>query len=682
MKRNTNVRFPVVPASGVEAAADSRSPSFTKPPIPSRSHYRMASGHSGSFQGTNIRRPNVSPLILGNERNRSNSENVLQKGSVPRNRRMGIVPRKMGLSPLEESSANRNSLHLRGTSHGSALRERHGRGNGTGAVRSVHGNDTLEYLQQPGTFIRRLSSVPEQKLRVAPYNQTVEGAKGLLFSLHALHPYISSLLPLVGDEDSKRSSLERVFYNSSTHLDSLDHELHLLEIVPDTIGRQQRRSLRTIRRACRACIVAYMQVGKLLIKNAQQILSKGDRRYIRILLLLIQGSNVEAMNALNILNNKDTHEANLTITQVPSLIGKGNIPKLTVHGITPTQEKSLSIRSRSRHEPAISSRNHPYDVTQGHNKPATHPQSAVPLYLNGRSRSNSRSYTANLSSSNSAANTPGSGESFLMPGTPVLSGPDVGIPLRSDLHNAIFERLYIILQRLVEQGHTALPIVCSVFRRCLESTQATVNKGNYVDLWARLYIRSRQTMELCDSLDARLSTLKLSDLDIRGPQDVWTQVTWFANSFVNLCEEVRIATATDRERMAPLDTSRLLKPVLKGVRAVMESIKDSPWSYVLTNSASNQHGQAHFQWQNDMTFGGVPTSRLVGHHRTRDDSGSGLSPFMPATPLSAALGPAAQATIPIGSGSNSFDRSFQGDVFQRAEFALTMQHSAALHRRN
>jgi hypothetical protein len=54
---------------------------------------------------------------------------------------------------------------------------------------------------------------------------------------------------------------------------------------------------------------------------------------------------------------------------------------------------------------------------------------------------------------------------------------------------------------------------------------------------------------------------------------------------------------------------------------------------------------------------------------------TGASPVsvpLPATPLSAALGPAAQATVPTTPASAYTDQFFAGNVFQRADSLLNM----------
>lgn len=89
-RRIPSSRFPVIPSNS-EGSVDmtTRSPNQIRPPpIPTRSHFRVASGQSVHL----MRRPGLAPLISGgNERNRSNSESVLQASAAARTKRMGML---------------------------------------------------------------------------------------------------------------------------------------------------------------------------------------------------------------------------------------------------------------------------------------------------------------------------------------------------------------------------------------------------------------------------------------------------------------------------------------------------------------------------------------------------------------------------------------------------------------
>jgi len=105
-------------------------------------------------------------------------------------------------------------------------------------------------------------------------------------------------------------------------------------------------------------------------------------------------------------------------------------------------------------------------------------------------------------------------------------------------------------------------------------------------------------------------------------------------------------------------------------------IEASPWSYLADMSTTHPP-----------PIYGPPLQTQNGHHNLAV-SGSFLSSAssvggfasstspqsvpLPATPLSAALGPAAQATVPSTPASAYSDRFFAGDVFQRADTLLSM----------
>ena len=679
LKRNPSIRFPVVPAgSSSESVSDQKSPAFTKPPVPARSHYRPGSAQSGSFQNATFRRPGVTPLLIGSERNRSNSESILQATQNTRIKRMALVSKRTPeLGVLNEANSSRNSFHLRGTSHGSVLKDKHGR-----AIRSAVGNGSstpvspIDELAQ-GTFIRRLSSVPEYRVDRPPADNVIEGARGLVFSLHLISPHVGALLSMINDDASPRPSLERVYYNASTHYERLDQEISNYDKVRGQDDKHRKRVAKSVRNACRACIVAYVQVGQLLARCSRQLIGKGDQRYIRTLLYLTYGSTIEGMNSfVNIkpalISSKSSQVNKLAVPQI-----REELPKLNVRSLTPTRER-LYLNKRNRSDTLNSQRN------QMPARTPVNPPSAVPLYINGRSRSNSRSNAFIGSTVSSVANTPRSGESFLIPGTSVIpTFEGIGIPGYTDQsQDVMFEKIYLELKKAVSLGINSLPTLCSQFSRCLEESTMSRHEGrNLSDFWMHLLQRSRQCLDKCDALRLRLSTVKLKDPEVRYSQDFWGHVTKYITSFLTLCSEIKKAKDTNRVQLGPIDPLRLLRSVHICVKAVTQHLRESPWSFVLGGGPPTSNVPSPPQWQPNIQLNGYSNGRLNGNRHTRDNSGSSSSPYMPTTPLSAALGPAVQATIPSSALSSTLlDRSFQGDVFQRADSLLSMQQSMP-HRR-
>ena len=670
LKRNLSLRFPVkVSTSGSESASDMRSPGFQKQPISARSHYRVASGQNDVLQHAALRRPGLAPLSAGNERNRSNSESILQATQNNRSKRMGIVTRKNSdLGTVDES--NRNSFHFRGQSHSSVLRDKHSNGVRNGGSGSSSPRDVE---RQRGMFVRRLSSLPEYKRESRSPDTIIEGAKGVLYSLHQVHPHISTLINVVKDEkdeNSKRSSLERVYHVAITHLDHLDLELQNVEARAYVSHEEKIRSIGNISFTAKTCISSYRQVGNILLRNIEQLVADGDQRYIRTLILLVYGSLIEARNAcwsvgITPQNPKPQKGSHLRISTIEE-----EHPKRRDRSVTPTRERPNPER-RFRNGGIVQ---HSSNHSQFNSTSSTN--STVPLYVNGRSRSNSRTNTLPISASSSVANTPRSGESFMGSGTPMIrsrsnSAVSMGQGVQNlqppqdgfSNHDAIFEKIFVALIKAVDLGANSIPGVLAQFTRCLEVTQkATYPAHNIHSLWTTLISRSRICMDMCEILKMRLSTIKLNEPDVRNAKDFWRICVSFTNSVAKLMDGIAEAKRLD---VVPVEIIQTMRPILKLARSAYLDINKSPWS--------------GFASVDDMPS---PSNSSVGYHRTRGSSGaSNNSPFsVPATPLSAALGPAAQATVPSAPPSASLERAFQGDFFQRADTLASYQNTMVYRR--
>lgn len=662
-KRNLSLRFPVKPStSGSESASDARSPGLQKPPIPARSDSRVPSSQYEFLQTAIMRRPGAAPLSINNERNRSNSESILQAGQSIRSKRMGIVTKKnANFGALDEGRINRNSLHYRGQSDGSALREKQ-----TNGFRVTPNNSLPElpdYDRQRDTYVRRLSSLPEHKCVKESPDRVIEGGKGVLYALYQVHQHVSTLIHVVNDGSSKRSSLGRVYHNATTHLERLDQELHDFENGSYTIGDDPGRSSNHVSYACSNCIVAYKQVGNLLFHNTGRLVANGDQRYIRTLVLLLYGSLVEARNACQSFGVVfgSPRPPRAAENPIPTIEEEGT--KRRDRSLTPTRERPNPER-RWRNGRAIQQSGH----LSLYNSIAN-AQNAVPLYVNGRSRSNSRTSAFNSSIASSMVNTPRSGETFSIPATPVIrsrSNSVLGVhAVQTKLAvpddpetDALFEKIFLGLTCSVDQGLQAIPMVKEHFMGCLKVAQSSSAPPKIIELWSQLVRLSRFCLDMCDTLKMRLSTIKLHEPTVRN-RDFWKLCIKYINSVVDLLSSIRSAKHVE---LIPTEVLRIIHPVHLSAREALSDIKGSPWVRLIGNTESS------------------PVTNGSNRHRPGGSSGSTMSPFapsIPATPLSAALGPAAQATVPSTPSSitASLDRSFQGDVFQRADSLLNLQQT-------
>jgi hypothetical protein len=609
-----------------------------------------------------MRRLGADPPFLNNERNRSNSESILQAGQSVRSKRMGIVSKKYAnFGTLDEARANRNSLHYRGQSDGSALREKPVNGFHIAASHLLAGPQDSD--RQRGTFVRRLSSLPEYKRVSECPDRVIEGGKGVLYALYQVHQHISTLIHVVNDGSGKQSSLERVYHNATTHLERLDQELHDFEGDPYSIEEDPGRSNSNVGYACSTCIVAYKQVGDLLYHHVGHLVADGDQRYIRTLVILLYGSLVEARNACQSFGVAfgPPRPPRAADNPIPTIEEEGL--KRRDRSLTPTRERPNPER-RWRNGRAIQQPGHLNLINSIANA-----QNAVPLYVNGRSRSNSRTSGFNSSMSSSIANTPRSGETFSIPATPVIrsrSNSALGVhPMQTRLTvpddpetDALFERIFLGLSCSVDQGLQAVPVVKDHFMNCVKLAQSTATPPKVCEIWTQLVHLSQFCLDMCDTLKMRLSTIKLHEPTVRN-RDFWKLCMKYINSVVDLLSGIRAAKNVE---LIPTDLIRIIHPVHLSAREAMRNIRGSPWVRLIGNAEPSA-------LTNDSN-----------RHRPAGSSGSNTLPFapsIPATPLSAALGPAAQATIPStpSSISAALARSFQGDVYQRADSLLNLQQT-------
>ena len=751
LKKVLSSRFPVIPStSSSDSAGDltTKSPSQARPPpIPTRSHHRILSGQNASL----LRRPGIAPLINGSERNRSNSESVLQASAAARSKRMGMMRKeKTDLSTVEEGKTNRHS-HLRGFSHGSALRSRSGNISSSASGSASSPSSPNDGRRQRLAYVRRLSSLPEHKQENDWRSPIIEGAKGILYALYQVYPQISGLINVIKGKDSRRTSLELTFYNASSHVDRLNEALDHADSVDEEDEDALERAEDNVQRDCAACIMAHTHVTSQLQDHVRRIVAGADARYVRTLMLLLYGSMVEMKNAVICFGlDVQTSTAPPTVTDndgYPSVKEDLTPPQLAMQSSTPIRDRPLgSSRPGSRFRS---------DTTIQHSTLETIPdqppdqsfaqqssgQYSTPIHLTGstlngysyngsisssaysitfgssagaRSRSNSRNTTyqslAN-SSASSAASTPRSGESFPLPPPNTIShrlNPTTG--LTDSQEEALFEGIFLALTKAYDSALQAVPIARRQFVRCLEAAEEARHPKEMRNLWSNLIWRCKTCLEVSEALHVRVVKMKLKDpnssmngvVEGRNDRSFWQLCKTFMQSFVDLVTEMREAKSL---RLIAQDVVVVLRPVQKASREAGRLIEASPWGFMTDasamyptfpnmyahgngiytngiNSVNGLHPIATSLPANQATMSSVtiPTtlsqSNLIG-------TSSATVPF-PATPLAAALGPAAQATVPSTPATSTpasayGDQFFAGNVFQRADSLLNMPQTSGIN---
>jgi hypothetical protein len=117
---------------------------------------------------------------------------------------------------------------------------------------------------------------------------------------------------------------------------------------------------------------------------------------------------------------------------------------------------------------------------------------------------------------------------------------------------------------------------------------------------------------------------------------------------------VKVKEAKSVTTLLPTEVIVLLRPMQKSIKETSQLIQTSPWSFLA----------------------GPQTNGLTNGSYTTQSPASQVP--LPMTPQSAALGPAVQATVPSTPQSASYDRMFNGSVFERADTYLSSLSSSSV----
>jgi hypothetical protein len=706
LKRSLSSRFPVIPSTnnadpGPDGNKSSPISAMSNPPlVPTRSHLRVASGAQLA-----ARRPGIAPLpSANNERNRSNSESVLQATVTTRQKRMGIV-RKQGteLDSIDETNKiNRNS-HFRGVSHGSGLKR-------SGALYSPGGNSSSspssprEQRRNRAGFIHRLSSLPEQKVEADWKNPVIEGAKGILYALYQIHPHISGLIAAAYGVNSHRTPLETVFYAAATHVDTLNADLDQVERISSGDQEAVDNIVETVRRDCHTCIMAYTHVSALLRDNVKKIVAGTDARYVRTLMLLLYGSMIEVRNAIKsfgaevqvarlIGHKRQRSSGNTNIIDTIPEESQYTAPVQQSRTATPTRDRNVPSRQggRLRSDTTIQ---HPA-VTEsipalpaGPVPPPSMGPLATPTHFTGttsnngtlattlssttsglRSRSSSRTMM-NSQLSASIASTPRSGEAFNLPASAAYNSrinPSTG--LTDSQEEAIFEQIFLALTRAYDAALHTIPIAKAQFLRCLEAAEENRQPKSVYDLWSTLVYRCKTCIDVSEALQIRLVNMRLKDPNAhaiaagsgRNDPQLWLLCKSFLMSFIELLTEMRLAKSL---RLLSQELIHMLRPVQKASRDAGSLIETSPWRYLTDSATAAMPPPTVFAGTNGNQVNAINTNGY-SHGANGNVNGSTIShsnyplqspfppPLVPVPPLpsSASMHPPGTATKPFMNGA-------------------------------
>ncbi|KAL9038914.1 MAG: hypothetical protein Q9180_002843 [Flavoplaca navasiana] len=705
LTRNGSLRFPLkANGSGIESSSSgSRSPGFAKPPIPARSHHRVTSGLDSTMPKPSFRRPGLTPLYVGNERNRSNSESVLQVTQNNRSKRMGMVTKKNNdLKTVNENLQNRTSFHLRGQSHASALREWHG---GEELDNPDHVKDHRRNRSRNPRRIYRAGSLASHLSEIrstGPYRTKSsfgDAAKGLRFSLSIFEQCTSNLIETLPSAQPRQwSRLKAAQHDAGFGLNGLRHSINSLvrgeRKVAGSTRKSRNKDVIFSINASLSAIAPYVQLGNLLLNQSAQLLAEGERIHIRTIIIQTLGCSLEASHAFNGYAQRSKRS---TITQKwfkekkPLTLSNRHVLQggpSRDQSLTPTRDRPVTAKR------IVKSGATPPQQSLPSTKPVPTTQPTVPLFFNGRSRSNSRADQYPLPSSTDStfpfspmmtpALTPQSSGLFSVPGTPltrsrsssVAAGPysskvyHIGNDpyLEHDYASQVqFDKVCRPLESTVDQGRKILPIIKAHFIRCLNEVQ--VERDRVVcEQWSKRVRTSSKATELNEALSKRIQVVKSQDPNLRYEKNFWDLSRTLLETIGELLGDV---IGAYREGYIKQDIILMVRPFKDSSKEATLQLSDSPWASGYMSNGTTTTSPVSIN------------SSVFSHSRQRGSSGSNSGAFaaaVPSTPLSAALGPAAQATVPSTPASGTLEKCFQGKFFERAD-AYHQAQQTMVHRR-
>lgn len=621
-KRTATVgRFPIRPSiSGIENLEElkNRSPNDA-PPIPQRSHARNMSSNAQA-----AKRPSIMPLVSGaNDINRSRSETVASSTSL-RARRQGFVPRKTALdnNSVMETASNASSR----SSQASTIKPSHSRGNSvvsfsngllsanSGEISSGPVSPVDDPIHRYGTA-HRLSSLAEtRRLRIQP-RSSGKAAKRVTYPLYQLHVPLNEVLKHIKEGTPKRRALERQMFTAHAHLEELETLTNRLDsCLEDPNSTSVVQIVRSLMLNSLAALKAFGGVIKELKQHTYTFVAEADPVLVRCLMLQSYVAIIEFRNMCTMLGFRIR-----TVRPHKSLRVS---PVWNSRTVTPTQTHPINNRRVRGSNPLqnmkskSSLRNNPPPVT---------------LHTHG-------SGTNAMASSSSA--TPRSSESF-------SALPSSTIPSRSTTMRGVvddgdnddhFGPIFLKLTSACELAGKSLP-------RC--RTEFAVRKkdaenSNLVRLahhWALALSRCEAVIAANNTLMHRLKLVRLKDPSVRSQRDFWQLCDGFVQSWTDLATELKDLS---QQRVDIATVRTVMRPVQKAVKEVSKTISESPLYHHAVRPSMPP------------TSAGLQTLAppFLSHVNTPYTHGpgsgglhSGYITPVPPTPLSAALGPAIQATV-------------------------------------
>jgi hypothetical protein len=406
---------------------------------------------------------------------------------------MGIYTHKTSdLGPVDE--LKRNS-HFRNFSQGYVL-SGNAMNNGNYAPATAGGyGDTGT---QRSLIHRPLSDLLEHKRRSRAPDVVVEAAKSFLYAMSQLNDTMLSLMRAIKKYRSRggyrKEELPRHFVIAYQQVKKLSELLRRFDTLAEEDEEDAHKLSASIHQTCQKALAHFLLVNVFIAQDANVLGSDADPRVIRSFLLLQTASMIELRKACEVLG-------------------------VNFKGSPPTVRKlqtSRALPAARETRPLVVRR---LQTTPPHQRTAQAYPMPPPVSLH----SNDSSRTNTLTSISAA--TPRSGESFLTAST--MSRTNTMQSTLDDVdEESQFERIYIKLKTACGQITKNVPQLLRWFRKTLEMERPRLDSEDLKMKVLNNFIeKSEQVIGVADTLNERLSEIKLKDAVARSQRDFWQQCT-------------------------------------------------------------------------------------------------------------------------------------------------------------
>ncbi|KAM7221017.1 RAM signaling pathway domain containing protein [Rhypophila decipiens] len=656
LSRRATGRFPI------RVRGSDGSPSQTKqlpPPIPGRSHFRAFSqvSNASSKSGSGMipltmgrsreggpRSTSVPPKVFQQADTRPRSRSSLREASVPPDE---DVPPE---TPVEKPRLNRFSNHFRGVSD-------------SGGLTLTNPFSPEEHSLQRPFFVRELSALPVRRYGFQTRDPVLEVAKGILYSIYQIHLGVQTLMSLTNDGNTKRSSLEMVFYNTNMYFVELEQAIQDFDLSAGTRGA--RREHDAMQNAYTTLINAYVHICAKLIASVDILVENGDPRYMRTFLMAVYHSIMELRVSLSSWLSSPEGAA-MAPSRPPS-----PEPLTAIASRAPSPEPLTAVTSRPPSRAAMTSR--PPSRATSTSRPPSRAAIAAAIANNSSEVPNtarlgfsarrpgkvglgmqvktdipyierSRRGLATIvvtSGSASRPTTPVSDDSF----TSAISSPEAErnphtqIDLLSSDGDRQFERFFISLKHATDQIMRVLPGLNNLLTSSLQRARS----NETAQKWETLKSKTRSVIQQTETLRERLANLQLRDPSIylqghgRSPSPFWASCNTLFSTWAELGDQIKLALVEKLVVSFPSE-------IIDGLRRISRSMKGSIDIMVLVRKQAAVMSKSGGIFPNS-----PPPSTATGSTTTQTPGQVNMnkSPPLPMTPQSAALGPAFRATKPM-----------------------------------